>query len=75
MPPRLISQAGIWQYRDDPDKNLHTMKKYTIAFMDNDYNDLIVKKVQFNNLKEAKAFAKVYLANLCDNDVKTFRIY
>jgi len=56
-------------------KNLHTMKNYTIAFMDNDYNDLIVKKVQFNNLKEAKAFAKVYLANLCDNDVKTFRIY
>ncbi len=51
------------------------MKKYTIAFMDNDYNDLIIKKVQFNNLKEAKAFAKVYLANLCDNDVKTFRIY
>ena len=51
------------------------MKIYTIEFMDNDYNDLIVKKVQFNNLKEAKAFAKVYLANLCDNDIVTFRIY
>jgi hypothetical protein len=51
------------------------MKNYTIAFMDVDYNDLIVKKVQFNNLKEAKAFAKVYLANLSDNDVKKFRVY
>jgi hypothetical protein len=51
------------------------MKKYTIEFMDNDYNGLMTKVVTFNNLKEAKAFAKVYLANLCDNDVKTFRIY
>jgi hypothetical protein len=51
------------------------MKNYTIAFMDNDYNDLIVKKVQFNNLKEAKAYAKEILANLCDNDIVTFRIY
>ena len=52
-----------------------TMKNYTIAFMDNDYNDLIIKKVQFNNLKEVKAFAKEILANLCDNDVTNFRIY
>ena len=51
------------------------MKNYTIAFMDNDYNDLIIKKVQFNNLKEVKVFAKEILANLCDNDVTTFRIY
>jgi hypothetical protein len=51
------------------------MKKYTIAFMDNDYNDLIIKNVQFNNLKEAKAYAKEILANLCDNEIVTFRIY
>lgn len=51
------------------------MKKYTIAFMDNDYNDLIIKNVQFNNLKEVKAYAKEILANLCDNEIVTFRIY
>lgn len=51
------------------------MKTYTIAFMDKDYNDHFVKKVQFNNLKEAKAYAKEILANLCDNDVVTFKIY
>lgn len=51
------------------------MKTYTIAFMDKDYNDHIVKKMQFNNLKEARAFAKIYLANLSDNDVVKFRIY
>jgi hypothetical protein len=54
---------------------LAKMKKYTIAFMDNDYNDLIIKNVQFNNLKEAKAYAKEILANLCDNEIVTFRIY
>lgn len=51
------------------------MKTYTIAFMDKDYNDHYVKIVQFNNLKEAKAYAKEILANLCDNDVVTFKIY
>lgn len=51
------------------------MKKYTIAFMDNDYNDHFVKTVQFKNLKEAKVYAKEILANLCDNEVTTFRIY
>jgi hypothetical protein len=51
------------------------MKTYTIAFMDNDYNDLVIKNKQFNNLKEAKSYAKEILANLCDNDIVTFRIY
>lgn len=51
------------------------MKKYTIAFMDKDYNDHFEKVVRFNNLKEAKAYAKKILANLCDNDVVKFRIY
>ena len=51
------------------------MKTYTIAFMDNDYNDLIIKKLEFNNLKEANKYAKEFLANLCDNDVTCFRIY
>ena len=51
------------------------MKKYTIAFMDKDYNDHFEKVVYFNNLKEAKAYAKKILANLCDNDVVKFRIY
>ena len=51
------------------------MKTYTIAFMDNDYNDLVIKNKQFNNLMEAKAYAKEILANLCDNDIVTFRIY
>jgi hypothetical protein len=51
------------------------MKTYTIAFMDNDYNDLVIKNKQFNNLKEAKAYAKEILANLCDNEIVTFRIY
>ena len=51
------------------------MKKYTIEFMDNDYNGLMTKVVIFNNLKEAKAYAKEILANLCDNDIVTFRIY
>jgi len=51
------------------------MRVYTIAFMDNDYNDLVIKNKEFNNLKEAKAYAKEILANLCDNDITTFRIY
>ena len=54
---------------------IKNMKTYTIAFMDNDYNDLVIKNKQFNNLKEAKAYAKEILANLCDNDIVTFRIY
>ena len=51
------------------------MKKYTIAFMDKDYNDHFEKVICFNNLKEAKAYAKEILANLCDNEIVTFRIY
>jgi len=51
------------------------MKNYTIAFMDDNYNDLVIKNKQFNNKKEAKAYAKEILANLCDNDIVTFRIY
>jgi len=51
------------------------MKNYTIAFMDNNYNDIIIKKVQFSNLNECKAFAKLLLANFCDNDITNFRIY
>ena len=51
------------------------MKVYTIAFMDNDYNDLVIKNKEINNLKEAKAYAKEILANLCDNDITTFRIH
>jgi hypothetical protein len=74
MPPRLISQAGIWQYRDVPVKTC-IMKIYTIEFMDKDYNDLMTKVVIFKNLKQVKSYAKEILANLCDNDIVTFRIY
>jgi len=56
-------------------KNLHTMKIYTIEFMDKDYNDLMTKVVIFKNLKQVKSYAKEILANLCDNDIVTFRIY
>jgi hypothetical protein len=51
------------------------MKNYTIKFMDKDHNDLIIKTKPFNNKKEAMAYAKEFLANLCDNDIVTFRIY
>lgn len=54
---------------------LAKMKIYTIEFMDKDYNDLMTKVVIFNNLKQVKAYAKEILANLCDNDIVTFRIY
>lgn len=65
----------IQQFNTGLHKNYKNMKVYTIAFMDNDYNDLVIKNKEFNNLKEAKAFAKEILANLCDNDITTFRIY
>ncbi len=51
------------------------MKIYTIEFMDKDYNDLMTKVVIFKNLKQVKSYAKEILANLCDNDIVTFRIY
>ena len=54
---------------------IKNMKIYTIEFMDKDYNDLMTKVVIFKNLKQVKSYAKEILANLCDNDIVTFRIY
>jgi len=43
--------------------------------MDNDYNDLIIKKVQFSSIEEVREYGIKFLANLCDNDIVTFRVY
>lgn len=50
------------------------MKTYTILFIDKDFNDHYKKTLQFYNIKDAKEYAKKFLANLCDNDVIDFII-
>lgn len=50
------------------------MKTYKIEFLDKNNNDHFTKVKQFNNKKEASEYAKLILANLCDNEVIKFKV-
>jgi dsDNA-binding SOS-regulon protein len=49
------------------------MKNYKITFEDKKRNDLFDKVKSFSNKKEASSYAKIYIANSCD-DSTFFRI-
>lgn len=51
------------------------MKTYRIEFLDADNNEHFTRVKAFANKKEAKAYAKLILANLCDNEVIKFKVY
>lgn len=50
-------------------------KIYKIEFLDADNNEHFTKVKPFANKKEATLYAKLILANLCDNYVIKFKIY
>ena len=49
------------------------MKNYKITFEDKERNDLFDKVKSFDNKKQASNYAKIFIANACD-DSKYFRI-
>ena len=49
-------------------------KIYKIEFLDSDNNEHFTKVKPFANKKEAKAYAKLILADLCDNEVIKFKV-
>lgn len=49
------------------------MKNYKITFEDKERNDLFDKVKSFDNKKQASNYAKIFIANSCD-DSKYFRI-
>lgn len=49
-------------------------KTYKIEFLDSDDNEHFTKVKPFANKKEATVYAKLILANLCDNEVIKFKV-